>query len=142
MNIKPKSSTSTNNLLPLFDSKIQAGFPSPADDHLDLKLDLNKYLITHPAATFLTRVIGDSMINAGIFENDILVVDRSIQAVDGKIVIAVSNGELTVKRLKYNNGKSYLAAENDAYKPIEINIEKDTDSTTIWGVVTSVIRKL
>lgn len=137
--LKPDSST--NIELPLYSSKVQAGFPSPAEDHLEAKLDLNKYLIDHPAATFLTRVVGNSMINAGIYENDILVVDRSLEATDNKIVVAVVNNELTVKRLKYSNGKAFLVPENDEYKPIAIEQGGDSEGTYIWGVVISVIRK-
>jgi len=85
--------------LPLFSSRVQAGFPSPAADHLEASLDLNQHLIQHPASTFFVRASGNSMINAGIHNNDILVVDRSLEAKHGNIVIAALNGELTVKRL-------------------------------------------
>jgi DNA polymerase V len=85
--------------LPLYANKISAGFPSPADDYIEMKLDLNTHLIKHPAATFFVRVSGDSMLNAGINSGDLLIVDRSIEPVDGKIVIVALNGELTVKRL-------------------------------------------
>lgn len=83
--------------LPFYQTKVQAGFPSPAEDHMPDKLDLNSYLIKHPASTFFVRVAGDSMIGAGIKENDLLIVDRSIQATNNKVVIAVVNGEFTVK---------------------------------------------
>ncbi len=125
--------------LPLYDTKVPAGFPSPADDDLASKLDLNQYLIKHPAATFFVRVIGDSMIGAGINDGDILIVDRSIEALNGKIVIAALNGELTVKRLKINSEAQYLMPENDKYQPIPLN---DNDEITIWGVVTNVIHQL
>ena len=123
--------------LPLFGSKVRAGFPSPADDHIETKLDLNSHLIHHPAATFFVRVAGNSMINAGIFDNDLLVVDRSIEAAPGKIVIAAVRGELTVKRLhKATNGEYALLAENPEYPPVQVNPDDDVH---LWGVVTSVI---
>ena len=124
--------------LPLYTSKVQAGFPSPADEHFDKKMDLNEYLIRHPSSTFFVRATGESMINAGINEDDILVVDRSITATDGKIVIAAVDGQLTVKRLRSIKGKAYLHPENDAFKPIEIT---EANDTVIWGVVTSVVKK-
>lgn len=123
--------------LPLYLSKVSAGFPSPAEDDMVEKLDLNKYLVKHPAATFLVRASGKSMINAGIHENDILVVDRSITPADGKIVIAAIDGQLTVKRLKKNpHGQLTLFAENPDYPPIEI---REGNEVHIWGVVTNVI---
>lgn len=85
--------------LPLYSSKVSAGFPSPAEDHIADKLDLNEHLIKHPSATFLVRATGDSMINAGIHENDILIVDRSVAATHGKVVIVAIDSELTIKRL-------------------------------------------
>src|SRR4030042_6039051 len=85
--------------LPLYISRIKAGFPSPADDYIEKELDLNEYLIKHPAATFFVRVEGNSMIDAGIHSGDILIVDKSLEAKNNKIVIAVVNGELTVKRI-------------------------------------------
>ncbi|RDI42092.1 LexA family protein [Aquicella lusitana] len=126
--------------LPLYLSKVSAGFPSPAEDDIAEKLDLNEYLIKHPAATFLVRANGHSMINAGIHENDILVVDRSLTPTDGKIVIAAIDGQLTVKRLRKNsNGQILLQAENPGYKPIEI---REDNEVHIWGVVTSVIHSV
>jgi len=122
--------------LPLYQSSVAAGFPSPAEGEIDQELDLNTFLIKHPAATFFLKVAGDSMINAGIHHQDILIVDRSLEPVHGKIVIASVNGELTVKRLKRDGGKVFLIAENEAYKPIEITEEMDL---RIWGVVTNVI---
>ncbi len=124
--------------LPLFLVRVPAGFPSPGDDYIDKKLDLNE-LIKHPEATFLVKVEGDSMINAGINSGDILVVDREIEATHDTIVVAYLNGELTVKRLKIENTKIYLAAENPDYKPIRITPLMDFE---IRGVVTTVIHKL
>lgn len=128
---------STNYNLPFFGNKISAGFPSPAEDFVEGKLDLNKKLIDHPSATFFVRVTGDSMINANIREGDILIVDRSIEATDNKIVIAVLNGELTVKRLKKKRKRYILAPENVEYPDLEIT----SDDFSIWGVVTYVIHK-
>ena len=126
--------------LPLYLSKVSAGFPSPAEGDMAEKLDLNEYLIKHPAATFLVRANGNSMLNAGIHENDILVVDRSLTPTDGRIVVVAIDGQLTVKRLKkHRNGSITLLAENPNYKPIEI---KEGNEVHIWGVVTNVIHHL
>ena len=124
---------------PLFMVPVAAGFPSPADDYLEGKLDLNKYLIKHPAATFFVRVTGDSMIEAGIHPGDILIVDRSIEPTDKKVVIAVIDGELTVKRIRKLKDKIMLMPENDNYEPLPIEDGMDVE---IWGVVTSVIHPL
>ena len=125
--------------LPLYSSKIKAGFPSPADDYIEKKLDLNEYLIKHPAATFFVRVEGESMIDAGIHSGDILIVDKSIEVKDNNIVIAAINGEFTVKRISKKNGKLFLLPENNSFQPIEVSIEEDF---SIFGVVTCVIHKL
>lgn len=124
--------------LPMILTHIQAGFPSPADDYIDGTLDLNEHLIKHPAATFFVRVSGDSMIGAGIHSGDILLVDRSLQVTDNKIVIAYINGEFTVKRILLRNNTCTLIAENPDYKPIEITPEMNFE---IWGVVTYVIHQ-
>ncbi len=124
--------------IPLALSPVKAGFPSPAEDFFEGNLDLNEHLIEHPAATFFVKVDGDSMKNAGIFSGDMLVVDRSVPAVDGKIVIAVVDGELTVKRLKKKGKRLLLVAENPEFESIELAGEQEL---MIWGVVTSVIRK-
>jgi len=125
--------------IPLFTERVEAGFPSPADSFLEGQLDLNEHLIHHPAATFFVRVTGDSMIGAGIHSGDILIVDRALEPANRKVVIAVINGELTVKRLCKQNGRLALIPENDRYEPI--SIEDETDFV-IWGVVTSVIHLL
>lgn len=124
--------------IPFFSSRVQAGFPSPADDHLEDSLDLNKYLIHHEESTFFVRAQGDSMLGAGIYPGDILVVDKSLDAKNGKIVIAVVDGEFTVKRLQRYQNKITLKSENPSYKDIDIKKENEL---TIWGVVTSVIHK-
>jgi len=122
--------------LPLFSGKVAAGFPSPADDYVEKNLDLNELLVQKPAATFFVRAQGESMLGAGIHPNDILVVDRSIEPVPGKIVICALNGELVVKRLKRQAGRWMLGSENPAYRDIVLREEMDT---VIWGVVTTVI---
>lgn len=122
--------------LPFYQYAVAAGFPSPVEDDLVEKLDLNSLLIKHPAATFFVRVSGSSMIKAGIHHNDILIVDRSLEPAHGKIVIASVNGELTVKRLHREKRKVLLVPENDDYPTIEISEEMDLH---IWGVVTNVI---
>ncbi|MBU4261354.1 MAG: translesion error-prone DNA polymerase V autoproteolytic subunit [Proteobacteria bacterium] len=126
-------------LRPLFSSGVSAGFPSPADDYIDRELDLNEYLITNPAATFFVRVAGDSMIGAGINHDDILIVDRSIEPVSGRIVIAIVDGELTVKRLIKNGDCCRLVAENPLYPPTEIEKEMELE---VWGVATCAIHHL
>ncbi len=126
--------------LPLFSSKVAAGFPSPADDAVEKALDLNELLIKRPAATFFVRVEGESMIGAGIHPNDILVVDRSLEPKPGRIIICALNGELAVKRLKaIGQQRMVLASENPDYPDIELEEEADL---VIWGVVTNVIHAL
>jgi DNA polymerase V len=117
---------------PLFASQPAAGFPAPGDDVVEKPLDLNDLLIDNPTATFFVRVAGDSMEGAGIFNGDILVVVRSVEATDGRIVVAAVFGELVVKRLKKYKDKAELVSENDSYRPIAIN---DVDDVYIWGVV-------
>ena len=125
--------------IPLFEGSVQAGFPSPADDYLESKLDLNDYLIKHPSATFFVRVVGDSMVNAGIHNNDIIIVDRSIKPKHGKIIVAALDGQMTVKRLYQRDKKVLLLPENKLFKPIEIS---DSMEIVIWGVATNVIHAL
>ena len=123
--------------IPLYSSKVRAGFPTPGDDYVESYLDLNKRYIQTPAATFFVIASGDSMSNAHIHEGDMLVVDRSIPATHGKIVIAAVNGELTVKRLSAINGRIQLVPENDKYKPIDITEGHDL---IIWGVVKHIMK--
>ena len=125
-------------LIPIFTSRVQAGFPSPADDHLEDTLDLNTHLIHHKEATFFVKAQGESMIGAGIHQGDILIVDKSLSPKSGKIVIAVVDGEFTVKRLHKYKGNITLKAENSEFEDIKI---KGTDELIIWGVVTSVIHQ-
>lgn len=124
--------------IPLFSDRISAGFPSPAQDYIEQTLDLNELCIKHPAATFFVRVEGDSMIDAGISPNDILVVDRSITAEHGDIVIAGIHGELTVKMLELRPF-ARLVPCNKAYQPIKI---PDGSELDIFGVVTSIVRNM
>lgn len=124
--------------LPLFSCGVSAGFPSPADDYIGQKLDINNLLIRNPASTFFVRVAGDSMIEAGINNNDILVVDRSLELVSGKIIIAAVNGEITVKRLIKTDCSCELVAANSNYPPIIVTEEL---SCVVWGVVTSAIHQ-
>ena len=126
----------THPLTPLYACSVQAGFPSPADDYIEARLDLNTHLIKHPAATFFVTASGDSMNKAGIHSGDLLIVDKSISALHGHIVIAAVNGELTVKRLSRVNGRVRLMPENDDFEPIDITEDHDL---VIWGVVTYVI---
>ena len=113
-----------------------AGFPSPAEDYLAGPLDLNTYLVKHPAATFLMRVIGESMLKAGIHPGDILVVDRSLEPSHGRIVIAAVAGRLMVKRLQVNQKGRMLLPEDGAYPTTLVNEDSEVE---IWGVVTNVI---
>jgi DNA polymerase V len=123
-------------LLPLCAGKAAAGFPSPATDHLDQRLDLTEYLVLHPEATFFLRVKGDSMIGAGIHHGDLLIVDRSLEPASGRVVVAALNEELTVKRLQRSGNRITLKAENPAYP--EITVAEDHD-LQIWGVVAHVV---
>lgn len=124
--------------IPLFMERVSAGFPSPAQDYVEQALDLNELCIKHPAATFFVRAEGDSMVDAGIYPNDILVVDRALQAAHGDIVIASVHGELTVKELELRP-KVRLIPRSKTYQPIEIPEGGDLE---IFGVVTSVVRNM
>lgn len=126
----PLSSLSTNS--------ISAGFPSPAEEHMEDKIDLNKELISSPNCTFFVKVQGSSMENAHIFAGDILIVDRSKKGINGSIVVAILDGEFTVKRLLLQNGGIFLVPENPSYPVVAI---KETSQFEIWGVVTYVIHK-
>lgn len=125
--------------LPVVCGSVAAGFPSPADDYIDGSMDLNEHLIAHPAATFFVRASGNSMINAGIHDGDLLIVDRAIQPADGSITIVAIDGELTVKRIAKRGGNLYLAAENSDYPDILVSTEADLH---VWGVCRHVIHRL
>ncbi len=118
-------------------ARVPAGFPSPAEDYIEGRLDLNRHIIKHPMATFYVRVSGDSMIDAGIHPGSILVVDRAVEADDGDIVIARIGDELCVKRLRIGEGRIWLAPENSAYDTIEITEGMDFE---VWGKITCSIR--
>lgn len=122
--------------LPMYMDAVAAGTPTPAEDYIEGKIDLNRHLIKNPTATFLVRATGNSMIDAGIHSGDVLVVDRSLSPTEGRIVIAVLNGELTVKRIHYNQQNVYLLPENPTYPAITISEEMELQ---VWGVVTNVI---
>jgi DNA polymerase V len=124
--------------LPLVSASVEAGFPSPADDHMERGIDLNEELIRNPAATFLIRVQGESMRDAGIHSGDTLIVDKSVTPYDRQIVVAMIDGEFTVKRFRKRNGKIYLEAENQAFDPIEVG---ENQELTIWGSVTYIIHQ-
>jgi DNA polymerase V len=124
--------------LPMFVSSISAGFPSPAEDFVENELDLNEFLIKHPAATFFVKVKGDSMLNAAISDGDILVVDRSLDPGNNSIVIAFLDGEFRVKRICVKGKEHFLWPENPKYQPIKITDEMDFK---IWGLVTFIIKK-
>ncbi|CAH0992090.1 Protein UmuD [Sinobacterium norvegicum] len=124
--------------IPLFLERVSAGFPSPAQDYIEQTLDLNELCIQHPAATYYVRVQGDSMIEAGLYAEDILVVDRSLQARHGDIVIAGLHGELTVKQLELHP-RPRLLPRNKHYRPIDIPDGVELD---IFGVVSSVVRNI
>ena len=124
--------------LPLFVSKVSAGFPSPAQDYVEQTLDLNELCIKRPAATFFVRVDGDSMIDAGIFSNDILIVDRSVKPAHGDVVVAQVNGEFTVKELCLRP-TLMLVPRNKSFEPISF---ADDSELQIFGVVTNVLRQM
>lgn len=130
---------STPRHMPLFDGSVPAGFPSPAEDYVEGRLDLNDYLVEHEAATFYVRIKGESMQGAGILNGDIIAVDRALEAHHGDIVLAVVNGEMTVKELHRQNGITRLLPHNPNFLPIEI---REGQELIIWGVVKGVVRKL
>ncbi len=123
---------STKLDIPLVDVGISAGFPSPADDFIELTIDLNKHLIKHRDSTFFAKVKGHSMKDAGIFDGDLLVIDKSLAPQDGKIAICQIDGEFTVKRIKIEKDSVWLVAENEAYQPIKVTEENEL---MIWGIV-------
>ena len=125
--------------IPIASESIHAGFPSPAENYIEGTLSLDELLIQHPSATFFVKVAGDSMIGCGIHHGDRLVVDRSIEAKPGHVVIAVVNGELLVKRLQRSRGVITLIAENLEYPDLEVTEAMDFQ---VWGVVTAVIHRL
>ena len=138
-NIKQADQVPSSKNSPLYISKVEAGFLSPTEDYKETNLDLNIHLIKNPPATFFVRVSGDSMVNAGIYDGSLLIVDRSLPVLSGKIIIAVVNGELTVKRFKKEKDQVRLLPENKNYAPIVVTKEMEFST---WGVVTSVINQV
>lgn len=133
-----KIDISTSLPLQYADEGIRAGFPSPAQDYMEQAIDLNKELIRHPASTFYGRVVGNSMSGEGIDEGDILVIDKSLELIDGDLAVCFINGEFTVKRVKLEKDYAWLVPSNPDYEPIKVT--KD-DEFTIWGIVTYTIKK-
>lgn len=131
--------TATELDLPLVDGGISAGFPSPAEDFLDLSIDLNKELIRNAPTTFYGRVKGDSMQGAGFEDGDLLIIDKSLEPIDGKIAVCFIDGDFTVKRIKIEKDCVWLVAENPNYPPLRVT--KDNDFV-IWGMVTNVIKSV
>lgn len=123
--------------LPIYSTPVPAGFPSPAEEHLGDTLDLNELLVRRPAATFYVRARGDSMVNAGILDGDILVVDRSLTPTTGRIVVAALDGDLTVKELELRGARARLLSANPKYEPIGIG---EHQAFEVWGVVTGIVR--
>ena len=128
----------TSLRLPLVSASVEAGFPSPADDHLERGIDLNEELIRNPAATFLVRVKGESMRDAGIHAGDVLIVDKSLTPTDRKIVVAMIDGNFTVKRFRKRGGQVFLEAENPEFPPIEVT---EGQELSIFGVVSYIIHQ-
>lgn len=126
-------------VVPLMSSSAACGFPSPAEDHVDSPLDFNELLVTHPSSTFAVRVAGDSMTGLGIFPGDVAVVDRSVEPVSGKVVMALLDGEFTIKTLRRRDGHVVLEPANPAFRPIHVREGSDFE---VWGVVTHCIRVL
>jgi len=125
-------STTKRFRIPLLNDSVSAGFPSPADDYTEENIDLNEHLISNPFSTFFLRVKGESMINAGIKDKDLIIVDKSLIAKPGDIVIAMIDGEFTIKRLSIKNDELYLKAENHNYPDFSFKNHIDVQ---IWGVV-------
>jgi|AntRauTorckE5430_2_1112549.scaffolds.fasta_scaffold44819_2 DNA polymerase V len=125
--------------LPFVNQGISAGFPSPADDFLDIKIDLNREFIKNPNSTFYARVRGQSMVGAGLNNGDLLIIDRSLEPKNDKIAVCFVDGEFTVKRIKKEKDTVWLIPENEKYAPIQITADNEF---VIWGMVTTVIKKV
>ncbi len=121
------------------DSPVHAGFPSPADDFLEGRLDLNKALIKNPSSTFYARVKGESMVGDGVSDGDLLVIDKSLTPYSNCLAVCFLNGEFTLKRVKIEGDSLWLIPSNDKFKPIQVNKENDF---TIWGIVSYIIKKV
>jgi len=134
--LKPKEGDSIGQLL--IEQGISAGFPSPADDFKEIRISLDRELVKNKESTFYARVSGDSMIEAGLDDGDLIVIDRSLHPENGKIAVCFVDGEFTVKKIKKEQNKLFLMPQNEKYKPIEI---KEDNELTIWGLVIYVIKK-
>ena len=132
-------STTKRFRIPLLNDSVSAGFPSPAGDFKQERISLDKELIKNKEATFFARVSGESMINAGLEDGDLIVIDRSLEPTNNKIAVCFIDGEFTVKRLQVKKNKIWLKPENTNYKAIEV---KEDNELIIWGIVTNVIKKL
>lgn len=131
--------TDTKLEIPMVSGGISAGFPSPALDFVDLSIDLNKHLIKHPSATFYGRVKGHSMKDEGINDGDLLVIDKSLDPVNGKVAVCYIDGEFTIKKIKLEENACWLVPANEKYKPIKVTPDNEF---IIWGIVTHVIKSL
>lgn len=131
------AATDTSLELPLVSEAISAGFPSPALDFVDISIDLNKHLIKHPSATFYGRVKGMSMVDEGINDGDLLVIDKSITPSNGKIAVCYVDGEFTIKKIRIEKDACWLIPANESYQPIKVTAENEF---LIWGIVTHVIK--
>lgn len=133
-----KAETNTELALPIADDGIKAGFPSPAQDFMDLAIDLNRELIKHPSSTFYGRVKGDSMIDAGIHDGDILIIDKSLEPKNGDMAVCFIDGDFTIKYIRIEKNVIWLQPANEQYQPIKVTQENDF---LIWGIVTYSIKK-
>ncbi len=133
------ASTETELSLPLIGDGIHAGFPSPAEDFVDISIDLNKELIKNPSATFFAKVKGNSMMDAGINDGDLIIIDKSMEPSDGKIAVCFIDGEFTIKRIKIDRDCCWLVPANNDFNPIRVTEENDF---LVWGIVVHVIRSL
>lgn len=129
--------TGTHIALPFIDGGIAAGFPSPAQDYIDLKIDLNTELISNPSSTFYARVKGTSMQDAGIMDGDILVIDKSLEPKDGDTAVCYIDGEFTLKYIKFETDVAYLIPANPKFEPIKVT---EDNNFCIWGIVTYSIK--
>lgn len=133
------ASTEVHVELPLIEQGIRAGFPSPADDFLDISIDLNRELIKNPSATFYARVKGNSMQDAGIGDGDLIIIDKSLEPTNGKIAVCFIDGEFTIKRIKIDKDCCWLMPANNSFKPIKVTEENEF---LVWGIVLHVIKSL
>ncbi len=130
-------SLSEPTTIPYFDMGVSAGFPSPANDYLESRIDLNSELIKHPSSTFYTRVSGDSMVDSGIYNGDLLIVDKSLPAQNNKVAVCFIDGEFTIKKIKIQNDVIWLVPANKLYNPIMVTVDNEF---LIWGIVTYSIK--